>query len=338
MDEEYRDDSEVKKEEEEKKENVRVEKKNWLSSVSDKNNSLEKVRGNPWIISTIVLGAIVLVMLIANLGGITGNAISSGSAGDKLVDYLNTVADSEVTLVGVDDFQGLYEVTVEYQGSNIPVYMTHDGKYYTTMLSPLEVEEQTPVEIPKSEKPEVDLYVMSFCPFGNRAEDTMLPVYELLKDKVNWNVRYIVSVSGETVNSLHGQPEVDQNIREACVLKNYGMDALWSFMTDVNANCGGDGSCWESVASASGVDTSVIESCVSEEGLDLMKAEADASSEAGASGSPTLIINGVESTIVYQYENSEAYKQEICSAFENAPEECSTQLSASTSASAGGSC
>ena len=70
-----------------------------------------------------------------------------------------------------------------------------------------------------------------------------------------------------------------------------------------------------------------------------MRAESDVSNEAGASGSPTLLINGVKSNIVYQYENSESYKQAICGAFNNAPKECEEVLTSSgSSASAGGSC
>jgi len=63
-----------------------------------------------------------------------------------------------------------------------------------------------------------------------------------------------------------------------------------------------------------------------------------ASVEAGAQGSPTMLINGVETTVVYQYGDSEAYKQVICSAFNNAPSECTQVLTTATSASAGGSC
>ncbi|MFA5125421.1 MAG: hypothetical protein WC462_00270 [archaeon] len=200
-------------------------------------------------------------------------------------------------------------------------------------------ETQTPVETQpvKSDKPVVDLYVMSFCPYGNQAEDTMKPVYALLKDKAQFNVHYIVSVDGNNVQSLHGAPEVAQNEREACVLKNYDLNNWFEFAAYVNTNCGSDGSCWETGAKALGIDTEKISACVASEGVALMKATGEASDAAGASGSPTLIINGVKSSAVYQYGNSEAYKQAICTSFNNAPSECSTTLSGST-ASTGGSC
>jgi len=165
----------------------------------------------------------------------------------------------------------------------------------------------------------------------------MLPVYNLLKDKVNWNIHYIVNTNGTSVSSLHGQIEVEQNQREACVLKNDGMDNWWNFTTYVNENCGSNGSCWEAAASELGLDIAEINTCVEEDGLLLMQENEAATNLAGATGSPTLIINGSKSSAVYQYGNSEAYKQDICSAFSLAPEECNTVID-STTTSSGGSC
>jgi hypothetical protein len=54
-----------------------------------------------------------------------------------------------------------------------------------------------------------------------------------------------------------------------------------------------------------------------------------------------MIINGVKTNSVYQYGNSDAYKEIICSAFNKAPIECSQQLAASSTtgnAAASGSC
>jgi hypothetical protein len=204
---------------------------------------------------------------------------------------------------------------------------------------PVTTEPQPSATPVKTAKPVVDLYVMSFCPFGNKAEDTMLPVFNLLKDKATFNVHYIVNVSGTTVSSLHGQPEVVQNEREACVLKNYDVNKLYNFMVYVNDNCGSDGSCWEAGAAKLGIDKAKINSCVTTDGLALMQANDAASSAANANGSPTLLINGVNTSAVYQYGDSEAYKAAICNSFTTAPAECSTVLTGnSTATTQGGSC
>ena len=43
----------------------------------------------------------------------------------------------------------------------------------------------------KSEKPEFQFYVMSFCPYGNQIEDLIKPVAELLKDSADIRPQYI---------------------------------------------------------------------------------------------------------------------------------------------------
>ena len=51
-----------------------------------------------------------------------------------------------------------------------------------------------------------------------------------------------------------------------------------------------------------------------------------------------MLINGTETKSVYQYGNSEAYKQAICGAFNTAPEECAEVLEAATATAPAGSC
>jgi len=43
----------------------------------------------------------------------------------------------------------------------------------------------------KTNKPQLDFYVMSFCPFGNDIEEVIRPVFDLLGDKVELRPRYI---------------------------------------------------------------------------------------------------------------------------------------------------
>ncbi len=45
----------------------------------------------------------------------------------------------------------------------------------------------------KRNRPQVDVFVMSFCPYGNQMEDNLSPVVQLLGDKVAWQPHYIVS-------------------------------------------------------------------------------------------------------------------------------------------------
>lgn len=309
-------------------------------------------------LGSVVVIIILLVVVLAGFGcrGATGK-MTSDQASQEVLDLIQNgglvPAGTEVSVDQIQEEAGLYKVdvslNVQGQTQEITSYLSKDGKYFFPQAMNVEEvlaqqegqqqEQQTQEEeVPKSDKPEVNLHVMSFCPYGNKAEDTMLPVYNLLKDKVDWNIHYIVNVDGNKVSSLHGQKEVDQNMREACVLENNGVGKWFEFVTYVDENCGSDGSCWETAAEEAGLNTNEIQTCVDEKGLELMKSSEEASNSAGATGSPTLIINGVKSRAVYEYGSPESYKQAICSAFNNPPEECDQVLSSSGSTPTGGQC
>ncbi len=318
------------------------EKKEPEHEHSNKKSITEKIRENPWVLSTFVCAALVIILLIATFsGGITGN-VSKEKAADNLVNYAK-LQGVDVSVNKVSEDSGLYNLNVDIDGQATSIYMTKDGRNIVNGLIPVLSQSssntQTQTEtIPKSDKPSVELYVMSFCPYGNQAEKTMQPVYNLLKDKVDWNVHFIVSVSGNVVNSLHGSGEVTEDEREACVIKNYGIGTWFTFANYVNDNCGSDGSCWQDAAKEANVNINTINSCVSSDGLDLMKTDEAASEAAGANGSPTLVINGVQSNTVYQYGDSELYKGTICEAFNDVPSECTTQLTSTSSSTPSGSC
>lgn len=302
----------------------------------------------------IIIG-IILVVLIAATGAFyyykKTQKVDIGMEAAK-AKIENLIADSKgVATVGDVSLEGdFYKVIIKAGGSEQPVYVTKDGtKLIQGVITFEEIEKEkaaanasqekaAPQEITKSDKPTVDLFVMAFCPYGNKSEDTMKSVYDLLKNKVDFNVHYIVTSNGDEIQSLHGSKEVEQNEREVCVLKNYGKDKWFGFVMYVNKNCGSDGVCWEAGAKSWGIDVSKINNCVKNEGVALMKEDEKAARLAGATGSPTLKINGASTEVVYQYGNSEAYKQAICGAFNKVPAECSKKLSAQVATAQGGSC
>lgn len=311
-----------------------------------KDRAIKCVCGKKHIAATVLA-----VILLAAAGGtyyfMNAKKYATPEEAKARIQALIDEGGSDATIKSVVLEGDLYKISVEAQGQEQPVYVTRDGKnFIQSMISFEEIEKQKKADeeankqqdVPKTDKPVVDLYVMSFCPYGNKAEDTLKPVYDILKNKVDFNFRYIVSSSGDTIQSLHGQPEVVQNEREACVMKNYGKDQWMNFATYVNKNCGSDGACWEAGAKSLKLDVAKINACVKSQGVALMKADEKSSNEAGATGSPTMLVNGVSVKAVYQYGNSEAYKQAICGAFNTAPEECAKVLGAATSTTEGGSC
>lgn len=53
----------------------------------------------------------------------------------------------------------------------------------------------------KTDKPQLDFYVMSFCPYGNQMETTLQPVFDLLGNKAELRPRYIFDkIEGNLAN------------------------------------------------------------------------------------------------------------------------------------------
>jgi hypothetical protein len=62
----------------------------------------------------------------------------------------------------------------------------------------------------KTEKPVLDFYVMSFCPFGNQIEDLLRPVFDLMGDKVELQPRYIFDKIENITENCKARADVNQ--------------------------------------------------------------------------------------------------------------------------------
>lgn len=313
---------------------------------------------NPWLISTIIL-AVILVIFFFKGFGITGMAVllTPDEAADKAINYINNnlIQTGTATLVSVEELSGMYKIITSYQGQEIPIYITKDGSYLF-VSQPLDTSEEIPkyqeptseFDAPDREKPNVKFFVMSFCPYGNQAEEGLKPVFELLGDKVEWEPHYVIYsdyASGypdycldeeNKYCSMHGIQELNQDIRELCVWKYYPHSIWWQFVDEINNKCSSNNVdiCWEPIAKNIGVDVEKIKTCQKDEAITLLEEEVRLNEEYSVRGSPMVFINGQQ----YSGDRSpEAYKQAICSGFITEPTECSETLSGG-SATAGGQC
>ncbi len=305
---------------------------------SDKSSIVGNMRQNPWILSTFVLGVLVLILIIGSFSGkLTGNVVSGNSAGQQMLDYFNSNGVQNLTIKSVDEVSGVYKVNFDYQGAVVPYYVTKDGRYagslslLDTSSANSDSQTQTPKDIPKSNRPVVELYVFTYCPYGLQMEKAMVPVAKLLGDKIDFKIRQI--------GAMHGEFEKIEAERQLCIEKNYPnkyLDYLVAFAEDTSIGaCKGDATCLtsklSSLYSKFGIDANKINSCMSADGDKLYNAELSNSESKGVSGSPTIIINGVETSLS---RSPDAVKTAICAAFNTSPSECSQKLSTSQ-ASAG---
>jgi len=169
---------------------------------------------------------------------------------------------------------------------------------------------------------------MSQCPFGTIAETAINPVLDLLGDEFDFTLFFIANENPDgTFKSLHGQPEVDEDIRQLCAVKYYP-DTYMDYISCINEDY--KNLPWESCSK----DMPKIKECFDDEGKDLLSENIKEANKLGVGGSPTLIINDVTPQIA---RTPEAYKKAICEAFESAPEECE-QILSTAGTQATGSC
>ncbi|MBN2052139.1 DsbA family protein [Candidatus Woesearchaeota archaeon] len=196
-------------------------------------------------------------------------------------------------------------------------------------------------------KPQIDFFVMSYCPYGNQAEEGIEPAYQLLKDKAIFNPRYVIyeNYGGGGANycidsgklcSMHGIQELNQDVRELCVNKHMGIGKWFEFALAMNSECTYQNAdtCWEAVATKLKLDVAKIKKCQADEAVALLTAEKALGDKLGVSGSPTVFIDGEAYNGGRTPEN---YKTALCEKYDAAPNECSTNLGA-TSSTASGSC
>lgn len=314
------------------------EEKTVMKIDNDPDNSVskvtEKIKGNPWIAVSIVLGIAVLILLFMVLrGGITGNVIKGDDAGTKIVEYLNAQTGGGVEYVSYKDLGNLYEVTVSYQGQDIPVYVTKDGGYFVQGAVPItgdavdntNTDTQTPAEVPKSDKPKVQAFIFSYCPYGLQFEKALLPVYDLLKGKADINI--------VAIGAMHGEFEKTETLRQISIEQLYSRDKLFAYLKEFNANtdigaCSGDDTCLNkylpAIYTKLGIDKTKVDNYMKTSAVTIYDAQGAEASSLGISGSPTFVINGVETSVS---RNADAIKTAVCSAFNTEPSECSQTLS-----------
>ena len=143
----------------------------------------------------------------------------------------------------------------------------------------------------EEKKGELSVFVMSQCPYGVRALDAMEEVLGALGDGVDFNIHFIADKTPTGFSALHGQPEVDENIRELCAIKHYSakrkyMDYILCRNKDIR------GKDWQKCTGANGIATDVIQKCFEGgEGKKLLEDDIAIAKALRISASPTWLAN-----------------------------------------------
>ncbi len=182
----------------------------------------------------------------------------------------------------------------------------------------------------KLDKPTVELFVMSHCPYGTQIEKGMLPVAELLGDKIDFEVKFCSY-------AMHGKTEIDEQLSQYCIQKESAgkyLPYLRCFLAaGKSADC---------VANVS-IDAQKLSACISatDAAYNVSRDFNDKSTwlsgayptfavfaadneKYGIQGSPGLVINGV---VAKTGRDSASLLEAVCVGFKQKPAECSQNLS-----------
>lgn len=187
--------------------------------------------------------------------------------------------------------------------------------------------------VEKKDQPDVDLFVMSHCPFATQMEKGLLPVWDIFGDKINLNIRFCDY-------SMHGKKEIDEELRQYCIQKagtKIYRKYLGCFLKEGKEDntCVKEASVNELELSAC-VQSTDKEFSITNNFDDEAKwngpfppfgIDAEMGKKFGVRASPTLIINGV---VVESGRSPKDLLDVVCKAFKEEPAECEKQLDAAT--------
>ncbi len=181
----------------------------------------------------------------------------------------------------------------------------------------------------KSDKPLLEAFIVSRCPFGLQMQRIMAEITSKLPQAKDYlKVRYIGSVSNNTITSMHGDEEAQENLRQICIREEQG-SKYWDYVSCYMK----EGNSTECLKSSS-VDEGMLNACVkdSSRGLAYAQKDFDLANKFNISGSPTLTLNNKIAsefdfaTNTTNGRSPEALKELLCCGFKDKPSFCSAQL------------
>ena len=302
---------------------------------------------NAIIIGVAVVAVIVIGVLIytdsnhnITLPSIFGS--SDKQIAENTIKYINDnkLAQSIATLESYSVESGLVKVKIKIGSSSFDSYVTKDGKLLFPQVIDMKPKkadnadtgstETKSTELVKVDKPVLDAFVVSRCPYGLQMQRMMADAIESVPALSEYlKARYIGEVSGNTITAMHGEAEAQENLRQICIREEQPAK-YWSYVA-CQMKKGDTKGC----ETSTGVDSTKLASCISNpaKGVAYAKIDFDLANKNNVSGSPTLILGDAQvSEFDFGGRTSDAMKSIICAASKTPPSFCSTKLNTADAA------
>jgi len=286
------------------------------------------------------------------IGFLGAKGLDSGEAASMMQELVKnnlTTAGTKVEVTGVEYKKGigLYEVQMKLGGkADTTAFLSKDGKYFIKEAVSLEeirkkreaqevatlkeAERKKNLKAPKTKKPEVDVFIMSHCPFGTQVQKGFLPVMKTLGQKADIEFKFVDYL-------MHGKKELDENLNQYCIEK----EGTKKHLSYLECFLGSSGEVADSTRcmKEAGISENKIKMCTTSMDkkfsfsdklkdksrkypiFDLHKEDND---KYDVKGSPTVVVNG---TILEPNRDANSILKAVCSGFEDAPKECEEGLS-----------
>src|SRR3989339_837012 len=227
-------------------------------------------------------------------------------------------AGKEVSIKEATEDGGMYKIIVNIPGGQdgagqeIESYLSKDGKKFFPSVMDIEeiakktkenqqqqtaTQAQTAATVAKAQKPKVELFVMSHCPYGTQIEKGIIPANE--KDKLFTYLKcFLEAGDGEGCLTT---AKINKTKLNSCVTATDKEFKVTELFNDKSTWSGGQ--------------------------FPQFNVYKEAANRYGVQGSPGLVINGVK---VQSGRDSASLLKVICSGFENAPKECEDVLSSAS--------
>ncbi len=258
---------------------------------------------------------------------------------------------NNLEISNINKEHGVIKITTKIQGKDQPLYLTTTGKNLLFGLVSIEkikdnTKKQKPVQEKKqikavsdknkNNKPTIEYFVMSYCPYGTQFEKGIIPVIKLLGNKIDTKLKFVDY-------AMHDKKELDENLAQYCIQKEQ-RNKLYPYL-NCFLNSKGTNKDIKNCLTSTRIDTNKLSNCVSstDEKFKVTKNYNDKSTWNGQyptfnldkldnkkydiNGSPTLVING---EIISSNRDSQSLLKAVCSGFKNAPVECNKKISSVT--------
>lgn len=309
--------------------------KNFFASLFKKESPYSKVTSVILVLILVVIAFLSFYPLVKK----TVNKKEAISIAEEFINEYLMQPGSKATVVEISSEYGLYKLEIDIGSSVVDSYLTKDGKlFFPQALDINEIDEKEIDESDeaaplaevtnKKDKPVVELFVMSHCPYGTQMEKAILPVVKALGDSIDFRIKFNSYV-------MHGEKEIIEQINQYCLMEE--QSALYNNYLECFLTAGDSKTCLASVKA----NETKLKTCfdkVEKENNILadfknnknyhgdypsfsLQKEDNELYKVG--GSPTLIINGQE---IRPNRNPASVLYTICSGFNTQPDECFTSV------------